>query len=370
MMARFPIAGNSDAIANRSTVPGDSVTDALDNLASGGGGDLQSAYDAGNEIVAAGGLAVVVKNEAGDPLAPLIGALDNAGTTEYFKVNKNGIASNAALSAKGDINYGNGVGNAVDTLPAGADGEVLTLAGGVPTWAAASGGGGLSPTALLQSPWLGIGIAQTSQSTTGMGARGYAASATYTDASSSLSMRNGVRMFVQQAGGGQCSMEGDPQIYMETKPIFMRRFWSALFPAGPSKEAMGMSINLADVGTFPSSLGNEEYSFKYSLSDFGNQNFWVVIVSNGGATTTTIDTGVLVPDAGAQFSMSISHPTSTTAHFMLLDATGAIVYEHTEVGLTISGTQFRPMIVGETVLDFGRISHVSWSFGTLEGTAL
>jgi len=145
-MPRFPSGSNSDTVDNVSTVNGSTVTDALDTLAGlTSPTDLQAAYDAGNGIVLSGGLAVEIRNDVGDPLVPLLGVLDNAGTTEIFKVNTDGIVSDAARANLGDIAVGTGANNALAILSGGNAGEVLTADPTIPLlgmgWAAPAGGG-------------------------------------------------------------------------------------------------------------------------------------------------------------------------------------------------------------------------------------
>ncbi len=58
-----------------------------------------------------------------------------------FAVGAQGPAGTSPITTEGDIIVGDSSGDP-DRLPVGNEGEVLTVVGGVPAWAAASGGGG------------------------------------------------------------------------------------------------------------------------------------------------------------------------------------------------------------------------------------
>jgi hypothetical protein len=71
----------------------------------------------------------------------LVLAPDGAGGVEFRAGAGGAVATDAIWDAAGDLAVGSGA-NTAARLAAGSEGEVLTIASGVPSWEAASGGGG------------------------------------------------------------------------------------------------------------------------------------------------------------------------------------------------------------------------------------
>ena len=117
-------------------------------------------YDDGTDNAANGGHQVVtirpgtaaagtapLKIASGTLLAtPEVGAIEFATNRLYYTQTSAAtrltvLATNDASGANGDMYYRNSAGDFI-RLPAGTAGQVLTVTGGVPAWAAPTGGGG------------------------------------------------------------------------------------------------------------------------------------------------------------------------------------------------------------------------------------
>ncbi len=190
-MARFPIAANSDGIANESGVAGDSVSDALDTLSASGGGNLQDAYDdtpGVPQLIISTGNPLVVSNATGDPSGNIFGVSDNAGTAQFLSVDKTGTIRDAAYTAEGDLRVGAASAGQIATvvISGSSVGDVLTRIAGSNKmeWQTPAGGGsgavdGLTASgfgALSPRPALGTKMEET----------GAMVSTTFTDSSSSF----------------------------------------------------------------------------------------------------------------------------------------------------------------------------------------
>ena len=140
------IAGNT---ANTVTVPAGTTFTITDGLAVSGGGTGQTSFTAGDLLYATGAttLAKLGKGTTEQTLKMNTAA----SAPEYGTANELGGGTNQTSYASGDFLYASGA-NTLAKLAKGSNDEVLTLASGVPSWAAEPAASG-KVLQVIQTAW-------------------------------------------------------------------------------------------------------------------------------------------------------------------------------------------------------------------------
>jgi hypothetical protein len=135
------------------TIPTGATFTITDGLGVGGGGTGLTSFTAG-DVLYATGTTTLAKLAKGTGLQ---GLQTNSGATAPEWAN----SPQSLMTAAGDILYASGA-NTLAKLAKGSDDDVLTLASGVPSWAAAAGGGKILQ---VQSVFIDISTTNTTSAT-------------------------------------------------------------------------------------------------------------------------------------------------------------------------------------------------------------